>query len=232
MHFLCVSIVWTGIHFFLPVIAGASAAVAATFDLKFCHTFCSSWFSACLCICVCAFHRFRHIFILCCACWFFLYPNWCLIVITVRYGYYVEVWFESKNPHNKSAKTNFIIFHWHSGHFMMIDRASDFIQMVTEIHINLFDTLTIYLPVVSSQKTCAVAFSYSKQLRGECCRHFQGTWYSKLCLRPSFVLTQMIRNQKTLSLWGIIPLGNGWWWRTFYLILSLFQPWASCKHFE
>lgn len=40
----------------------------------------------------------------------------------------------------------------HSGHFMMIDRASDFIQMVTEIPINLFDTLTIYLPVVSSPK--------------------------------------------------------------------------------
>lgn len=99
----------------------------------------------------------------------------------------------------------------HSGHFMMIDRASDFIQMVTEIPINLFDTLTIYLPVVSSQKrTCALAFLCSKQLRGDCCRHFQGTWYSKLCLRPSFVLTQMIRNQKTLSLWGIIPLGNGW----------------------
>lgn len=62
---------------------------------------------------------------------------------------------------------------------MMIDRASDFIQMVTEIHINLFDTLTIYLSVVSSQKKkpCALAFLCSKQLRGDCCRHFQGTFH-------------------------------------------------------
>lgn len=143
------------IFFLSPVIAGASAAVAATFDLKFCHTFCSSWFSACLCVwmCVCAFHRFRHIFILCsCVLIFFctLIDVWLLLPFLM--DIYVEVWFESKNPHNKSAKTDFNIFHWQSEHFMMIDRASDFIQMVTEIHINLFDTLTIYLPVVSSPK--------------------------------------------------------------------------------
>lgn len=46
---------------------------------------------------------------------------------------------------------------------MMIDRASDFIQMVTEIHINLFDTLTIYLPVVSSPKKKNMCFSVFMQ---------------------------------------------------------------------
>lgn len=141
---------------------------------------------------------------------------------------YVEVWFEFKNSHNKSAKTNFNTFHWHSGHFMMIDRASDFIQMVTEIHINLFDTLTIYLSVVSSQKkTMCFSVFMQQTVKRWLLPSFSGyiSWYSKLCLRPSFVLTQMICNQKTLSLWGIIPLGNGWWCRTFYLILSLFQPW-------
>lgn len=114
MHFLCVSTVWTGIHFFsLASYCWCQCCCCCYFRFEVLpHILFILIFGVLVCVnvCVCfsSFSAYFHIMFV--RVDFFLYLNWCLIVITVPYGYlcWGLIWIQE--PAQQIGKNQFQYF--------------------------------------------------------------------------------------------------------------------------